>query len=300
MKTMKPVEGVSCQPLVVMDDSVISARRGHLLEAADHQVRDSIAKKPRILGALFGKRRGDVVQLQSALPIPVTKEFSFRDADFMEDQDIHLTALNTFGGDYSGQQCVGWYTTGTKPDAGAAKFHEAFKRKCKGRASVLLLVDPKPDVEGGSIPIRFYQNAKGGKLGEVGFNIEMQPAAHIAVDETMKAHTQTSYGGSKSAPRYRALRSACGALHERLKVLYQYLDDIEKGKAKASPSILSSIKGVVNRLPLLSDEGSQADFAKDFGDNLSLNYLAGITAGSAGLNEVLELYSQMSERTGLV
>ena len=101
--------------------------------------------------------------------------------------------------------------------------------------------------------------------------------------------------GSSIVPQFEELRYAVIALQQRIELLVEYLDRVEKGKIKKNDEILESIQSVTNRLPTITGEAFTEDFNTEMSNGMMMTYLASMTKLGVKVADTMDVHNIVSD-----
>lgn len=288
-----------------MGDTRIFVHPLVIMSIADHQARtvaESTEKydpnnPARVLGAFFGYQTNQAVELHSAIELSYRyddeKEIRINDDEFKEDLDLHSQI-------YPDHECLGWYSTSvnfnTKVDLA---FHKRFQEY--NESPLYLRMNPLIAKDAKQLPVTVYRmetkmikdNATHVFVA-LPFKVVSDPAERLTVDHIIQ-DKDVPTKGSQIVPPYETLKNAVNALQSRVKLLVEYLSQVEQGKVKPNQEILKNIQTVCNRLPAMNNEKFSDDFFSEMANGMMMTYLATMTKTAQQVNNSMELYDTLME-----
>jgi len=267
-----------------------------VMSIADHYTRDKEQLgKTRAIGTLFGQQNGRVVSVLEAFEI-ATKVDEKDNKKFTLELEAFEKDMKLFSEAYPDYECLGWYSTGEKPSPADADIHTQMTKY--NERPLYLMMDPNKQGEQRELPITVYeqtvhvtQNVTTTAFAPTNFQISADEAERITVVHCAKVVTREEKGQSAVAAHYITLRKAIFMLNARLKMLTQFLKDVQDGKIQPDQKHLRQIKGLCNRLPTMDSDAFRADFYNEYNDGLLVTYLSAITKGTSLVNEVVDKFN---------
>jgi len=263
-----------------------------ILHVADHFTREAQQNnKTMVLGALMGEQQGRLVNVVDAFEILYTikdKQILVDTAAFEEDRKLFQEAYKTY-------ECLGWYCTGVKVEPHHALIHKVMQGY--NERPFFVLFDPRPDVNARELPLAVYEevvHVAGDKVSndfvQTAYKIESEEAERVTAVHCAKVISNVDTG-SVVPPHYTGLRGAVETLNTRVKVIHQFLKDVQQGKVEADHKILRQVKGLCNRLPTMNSPDFKNDFLSEYNDAMLVTYLATITRSTTMVNEVVDKFN---------
>jgi COP9 signalosome complex subunit 6 len=161
---------------------------------------------------------------------------------------------------------LGWYTTGGVPTERDITLH---KQICTiNESPVLLKLDPFGKHT--DLPVSVYESVIDVVVHshvtmlfiELEFTLATEEAEHIGVDHIAKHTSNVTLVQSVVGEHLNAQYSAITLLHNRIRVIYDYVRLVRNGDGafKRNNEILREIQSLCNRLPVMNSP----DFYKEF------------------------------------
>jgi len=201
---------------------------------------------------------------------------------------------------------LGWYSTGESVQVADIDIHRSQAIMEFNESPLFLLLDPiacgrKTTKE---LPISIYEselhmiNEQPTQLFvKVPYKIETGEAERIAVDHVARiTPTGGSTDGSLLSTHLLGVHNAIHMLSMRIKILLQFLEATKNGKAPRDHGLLRKIASLCNQLPAIDTQGFRQDFINEYNDALIIGYLAAITKGTSGTNELIDKFNASYER----
>jgi len=272
------------------------------MSLADHYTRERLQnKKDRAVGLLFGKQKGRVVT--------VFESFELTNLDAKALQDFEKGELEIFRQIYPDYECVGWYSTGDKIRDGDKKYHQSVTKSVeeekegstdwRSEHPLFLLLDPAPKEDQRDLPLQVFEESikivgdkRTTEFVKSAFRLVSDEAERVTVVHCARVITGDE-GKEQSAVTtpYTTVKKAITSLHERLRILHRFLEDVQKGKVKADQKTLRRIKALCQRLPTMDSQSFRDDFFSEYNDALLVSYLASVTKSQSLLNSLVENFN---------
>jgi COP9 signalosome complex subunit 6 len=275
------------------------------MSIADHYTR-TVAQYShvRVYGALMGTQGSEGMEIADALAINVTEAAQHNNQlrmelkEFGEDQKLY----NEIFPDY---EVLGWYAigSGTRPEH--EKLHQQLLDGLDIENPVFLVLDPACEANASELPIHMYEQEvhvdgtnTSRQFVKTTYTIRPDDAERVTAihcSKVVKAENQ----GSAVSPQVEELEHAVSSLRDRVKILRQFLRDVEHGKIEADHQLLRSVKSICNCLPTMSTTEFDSAFLAEFNDAKMVALLASITKGSNLSAEVVANFNQIYSISGM-
>lgn len=140
------------------------------------------------------------------------------------------------------------------------------------------------------------------------YRVETMEAERIAVNHVAKAAAADASEGSGVIQHLVGQKNAIKMLHSRIKLLYEYVSDVEnggpgiqigspldltrfyKGVVEKDHNLMRQISSLCCRLPTIDSPQFRQEFLTDLNDVLLTSYLATLTKGFNTINDVVEKF----------
>jgi len=256
--------------------------------------------KKRVIGALCGQQTGrDVNVLES---FEIAFDFDKSGHVFIEKKSFEED-LKLFKEAYPTYEMLGWYSTGNKIDPYDLELHKMMT--AYNERPLYLLLNPNPADDARDIPITVYEtevrvtkDKTVTDFAKTPFKVIADEAERITVVHCAKVVGADESSGSAVTTHYTTLNKAIQQLHQRVRVLRQYLHDVSNGSEPANQDILRQIKGLTKRLPTMESSEFKEEFLNEYNDALLVTYLATITQGLNSINDVVDKFNITVGRSG--
>ncbi|KAJ3090754.1 hypothetical protein HK102_002802 [Quaeritorhiza haematococci] len=280
---------ITLHPLVIMNIS-------------DHHTRTKMQQRstnPHIFGVLLGVQTGREIEIFNSFEIP----HIVIEGQVVIDKTYLISKSEQFRQVFPTYDMVGWYSTGAKPTSSDIHVHKQFLEH--NESPLFLQLNPSGAVTSRELPISMYESIIDIVDGEpqmmfikTQYKIETGEAERIAVDHVAHAANTDAAQGSSLIAHLVSQRNAIKMLNARVNLLHQYVMDVESGVVPKDHNILRQIASLCNRLPTLNSPEFTQEFLVDYNDVLLTTYLATITKGTHGINELVDKFNMTADRRG--
>lgn len=274
-----------------------------ILNISEHwtRVRAQLGKPIRVFGALLGRQKGRNIELCTSFemkmdPNPDDPNLEMIDLEFLN------TNIGQFKQVFGDLDFLGWYTTGSAPAESDIALH---KQICTiNESPVLLKLDPFGKHT--YLPVYVYEsvidlvNTELKMLFiELEFTLATDEAERIGVEHIAKLSNSDTMVQSTVADHLNTQYSAIRLLNNRIRVIYEYVLAVKENKAnvKKNNEILRDIQSLCNRLPVMNSPNFYKEFYTLYNDVTWISYLGVITQGSNTLNQYINKFLVMYDKT---
>ncbi|RUS21155.1 COP9 signalosome complex subunit 6-like protein [Endogone sp. FLAS-F59071] len=280
-----------------------------LLNISDHFTRVRLQTQnpnPQVIGALLGIQTGRDVEIFNSFELL----FHLDTGAVVIDMEYFKDKQDQFKLVFPQYDFLGWYSMGAQPTLAEIDIHKQFLEN--NESPLFLQLDPASlhkDDRSKSLPVSLYESTIeviGGQPQTLfirsQYKIETGEAERIAVDHVSKPSVSTTTGGGAESSTLIAhlntQRNAINMLHTRVAVLHQYLLDVNAGVVPKDHDVLRQIASLCNRLPAIDSAEFREEFFTEYNDVLLTSYLATITKGVNGMNELVDKFNVATNGTG--
>ncbi|RUS30626.1 hypothetical protein BC938DRAFT_479148 [Jimgerdemannia flammicorona] len=285
-----------------------------LLNISDHFTRFRVQTQslnPQVIGALLGTQNGRDVEIFNSFELT----FEIVDGAVKINKTFFTTQLEQFRRVFLQYDFLGWYSIGSHPTVQEIDIHKQFMDN--NESPLFLQLDPaslNKERDGAkdkskSLPVSVYESTievlGGGQPRSLfirsQYKIETGEAERIAVDQLSKPTVSSAPGTSQSSTLIAHLttqRNAINMLHTRIAVLHQYLLDAKAGIVPKDHDVLRQIASLCHRLPAIDSAEFREEFLTEYNDVLLTSYLATITKGVNGMNELVDKFNVATNGAG--
>ena len=290
--TALPSVIMAVHPLVIMNISEHWTR-----------VRAQVEKPSvQVYGALLGRQKGRNIELCTSFEMKMTET-----NPGTQEEDIDLEFLNTLIGQFkqvfADLDFLGWYTIGASPTERDITLH---KQVCTINESPVLL-KLEPFGKHTDLPMSIYESVIdiiGSQVSmlfiELEYTLVTEEAERIGVDHIAKHTSNATLVQSVVSEHLNAQYSAISLLNNRIRVIYDYVKAVRDSSSsgiKRNNEILREIQSLCNRLPVINSPTFYKEFYTLYNDVSWIAYLGVIMQGSNTLNQYLNKFLIMYDKT---
>jgi len=197
---------------------------------------------------------------------------------------------------------LGWYSTGNQVQNADVAIHKQIMEI--NESPLYLLMDApaclKPATK--DLPITIFESELHMVednptllFVKIPYKIETGEAERISVDHIAKV-TPTGGEGSSLSGHLMHTHNAISMLNMRIKILVNFLEATKGGKTPKDHALLRRISMLTSQLPAIDNDAFRHEFINEYNDALLVTYLATVTKGSSGINELLDKFSIVNDR----
>jgi len=279
---------ISLHPLVVINMS-------------DHWTRTKVQQRqdnPRVIGAFLGLQNGRQIEICNSFELV----FSVVDGTIVIDQTYLHKKQEQFKKVFPTYDFLGWYSTGNQVQNADVAIHKQIMEI--NESPLYLLMDApaclKPATK--DLPITIFESELHMVednptllFVKIPYKIETGEAERISVDHIAKV-TPTGGEGSSLSGHLMHTHNAISMLNMRIKILVNFLEATKGGKTPKDHALLRRISMLTSQLPAIDNDAFRHEFINEYNDALLVTYLATVTKGSSGINELLDKFSIVNDR----
>ncbi|EJT46784.1 COP9 complex subunit 6 [Trichosporon asahii var. asahii CBS 8904] len=208
------------------------------------------------------------------------------------------------------QSVIGWYTVGNKPTAADSAVHAHVSELVDASPSIFLLFNPDIQDDAKQLPFAVFESAltdgteadKAGKFVQLEVGVEAGEAERIAVDDVANESASDSDPSGQIASLSRQ-RNAIAMLHDRVRVIQQYVSAVVAGIAPADHEILRQCAALVATLPVMDGSEFNKELRTEYNDTQMVSYLTTLLGQLNTLSSVTDkhwaLHPPQSEDMGM-
>ncbi|XP_077987776.1 COP9 signalosome complex subunit 6-like isoform X2 [Glandiceps talaboti] len=277
---------VALHPLVIMNVSEHWTR-----------IKAQEGKPMEVLGALIGNQKGRNIEVYNSFELMFHRE----DGNIVIDRSYYNTKEEQFKQVFKDLDFLGWYTTGGPADQSDIKIH---KQICEINESPIFL-KMNPLTRNTDLPVTVYESVIDVVNGvatmllvEIPYTLATEEAERIGVDHVARMSTSDSSENS-TAEHLSAQYSAIKMLHNRVKLILEYIKAVEAGELPRNHEVLREAYSLCHRLPVLSTENFKGDFYNQCNDVSLMSYLGTITKGCNSINQFVNKFNVLYDRQGM-
>lgn len=254
------------------------------LSIADHCTRLKIHKQDTqyALGALLGVQEGREIEVTDSFDLcsDLVEGAWVLNVDYMNNKLLQVDQVRP------GVEVVGWYSIGDAPGPPHLTMHHQISQV--NESPILLMLDPQclEHVKVYETIVDVVKDESRTIFIDVPYSITTSEAERIGVDHAAGASVA---GLSAVADVMGNQQSAVSMLSGRIKVISDYLKDVQDGTKESNPEVMRAIASLVSSLPLAKEDSEQfnAQFQEQITDALLVTSLATLTKGYLTHDEVV-------------
>lgn len=197
-------------------------------------------------------------------------------------------------------EIMGWYISGRElgdylqnPQKTMLKYNES---------PLLLLVDCEPSSVVRDLPAFIYETSV--HIGDertlftkIPYRIESEESERISVDHITHLQSTGMEDSSSLVKQLGGMHDAVWMLQQRIKVIQAYLEGARRGDHPVDLNLLRHVKALCNKLPAIDSDKFNESFLTSYQDSLLIAYLGMLTKGCNAMNEVVDKYNVLNERS---
>jgi COP9 signalosome complex subunit 6 len=269
-----------------------------LINVSDHHTRvkaQANGVAPRLLGGLLGTQVGRTVEITNSFELlTVGGGDSPRAIDlaFLEKKCEQYKKV------FPQSDFIGWYSTGAALQDEDMAIHKSITPY--NESPVYMMMNPLIAPNSKDLPVTLYESemhvidgAPSMIFVKASYTIETVEAERISVDQI--ARILPGAGGVASASQLTthltSMHSAIKMLSSRIDAITQYLERVCSGTAKPDHALLRQIASLTRQLPAVDTPNFHQNFLTEYNDAVLMVYLACMTKGTAGINELADKFN---------
>jgi len=132
------------------------------------------------------------------------------------------------------------------------------------------------------------------------YTLATEEAERIGVDHVARMTSNESGEKSVVAEHLVAQDSAIKMLNTRIKIVLQYIRDVEAGKLRANQEILREAYALCHRLPVMQVPAFQEEFYTQCNDVGLISYLGTLTKGCNDMHHFVNKFNRTVQQTGSI
>ncbi|CRK92793.1 CLUMA_CG006273, isoform A [Clunio marinus] len=287
-KNAVPSVSISLHPLVLMN-------------IAEHwtRIRAQEGRANAVYGALIGKQDGRKIEVYNSFEL----RYEVIDDDVIINRDYYNTKEEQYKQVFSDLDFLGWYTTAPQPNEKHIKIH---RQICQINESPILLQMDTSSKHVEQLPIQLFESVIDIVAGEatmlfvpLTYTLATEEAERIGVDHVARhamAQTNDSGGNSFVAEHLVAQHVAIKMLHSRIKLVLEYVKDVQDGKLKPNLEILREAFTLSHRLPVVQSPAFKEEFHTQSNDVGLITYLGTLTKAANDINQLVNKFNLLHDR----
>ncbi|XP_017007547.1 COP9 signalosome complex subunit 6 [Drosophila takahashii] len=278
---------ISLHPLVIMNISEHWTR-----------FRAQHGEPRQVYGALIGKQKGRNIEIMNSfeLKTDVIGDETVINKDYYNKKEQQYKQV------FSDLDFIGWYTTGENPTADDIKIQKQIA--AINECPIMLQLNPlSRSVD--HLPLKLFESLIDLVDGEatmlfvpLTYTLATEEAERIGVDHVARMTSNESGEKSVVAEHLVAQDSAIKMLNTRIKIVLQYIRDVEAGKLRANQEILREAYALCHRLPVMQVPAFQEEFYTQCNDVGLISYLGTLTKGCNDMHQFVNKFNMLYDRQG--
>ncbi|XP_017131776.1 COP9 signalosome complex subunit 6 [Drosophila elegans] len=278
---------ISLHPLVIMNISEHWTR-----------FRAQHGEPRQVYGALIGKQKGRNIEIMNSfeLKTDVIGDETVINKDYYNKKEQQYKQV------FSDLDFIGWYTTGENPTADDIKIQKQIA--AINECPIMLQLNPlSRSVD--HLPLKLFESLIDLVDGEatmlfvpLTYTLATEEAERIGVDHVARMTSNESGEKSVVAEHLVAQDSAIKMLNTRIKIVLQYIRDVESGKLRANQEILREAYALCHRLPVMQVPAFQEEFYTQCNDVGLISYLGTLTKGCNDMHHFVNKFNMLYDRQG--
>lgn len=283
-----PSVTVSLHPLVIMNISEHWTR-----------IRAQENYKQQVIGALIGKQKGRNIEVMNSFEL----KFSIDDNNITIDKNYYNTKESQYKQVFQDLDFLGWYTTGETVTEKDINVH---KQICEiNECPIMFQLNPlSRNVD--QIPVRLFETIIDIVQGEatmlfvpLTYTLATEEAERIGVDHVVRMSTNDVGEKSVLAEHLVVQHSAIKMLHSRVKLVLQYIKDVENKILKPNHEILREAYSLSHRLPAVQSSAFHLEYFTQLNDVGLITYLGILTKACNDMNQFVNKFNILYDRHGM-
>jgi len=290
--------------LVDKDSSTLEIRLHPLviINISDHYVRAKVQgekQDPRVVGAIVGVQNGRTVEIFNSYEL----KYDTVDGLVVFDLEFLANKSEQFKKVFPTYDVLGWYSTGSTITESDIQTHKQLSEI--NEAPLYLSLDTiaasKPETKDLPITIceseiRMIMDQPTMFFSKVPYKIETGEAERISVDHVARITPSGDTTSSQIANHLTGVHNSISMLAVRLRILRKFLEAVKDSSVPVDHGLLRQLGSLCNQLPSLHSDQLKHDFISEYNDSLMITYLASITKGTNGMNEMIEKFNTIHDK----
>lgn len=134
---------------------------------------------------------------------------------------------------------------------------------------------------------------------QLDYTLATEEAERIGVDHVARMSSGDTGDNSAVAEHLQAQHSAIKMLHNRIALILQYIQAVEKGEVPKDHDVLREVYSLCYRLPVLSTLRFKEDYYNQCSDVCLMAYLGAMTKGCNTMNQFVNKFNMLYDRQGM-
>jgi len=295
-----------------MSKSVVKEREGSgqlsislhplaIINISDHWTRSRVQQRqdnPRVIGAFLGLQTGRQIEICNSFELV----FSIVEGAIVIDKTYLEKKQEQFKKVFPTYDFLGWYSTGSQVLPSDIAVHKQVMEM--NESPLFLLMDAvaclKPATK--ELPITIFESelhmvdaTPTTLFVKIPYKIETGEAERISVDHIARV-TPSGGEGSSLAGHLMHTHNAISMLNGRIKILVKFLEAAKSGAIPKDHALLRRISMLTSQLPAIDSPSFKQEFISEYNDALLITYLATVTKGANGINDLIDKFNVINDR----
>jgi len=272
-----------------------------IINISDHWTRIKVQQhleNPRVIGAFLGLQNGRQIEICNSFELV----YSVVDGAIVIDKDYLNKKQEQFKKVFPTYDFLGWYSTGNQVQNADTAIHKQITEV--NESPLYLLMDTIACLKPGTkdLPITVFESelhmvddTPTLLFVKIPYKIETGEAERISVDHIAKV-TPTGGEGSSLSGHLMHTHNAISMLNMRIKILVNFLEATKSGKIPKDHALLRRISMLTSQLPAIDSASFRHEFINEYNDALLITYLATVTKGANGINDLIDKFTIVNDR----
>jgi len=272
-----------------------------IINMSDHWTRSKVQQRqenPRVIGAFLGIQNGRQIEICNSFELV----YSVIEGAIVIDKTYLNKKQEQFKKVFPTYDFLGWYSTGNQVLNSDVNIHKQIMDI--NESPLYLLMDAVSTMKTTTkdLPITVFESelhmvedTPTLLFVKIPYKIETGEAERISVDHIAKV-TPTGGEGSSLSGHLNHTHNAISMLNMRIKILVNFLEATKAGKIPKDHALLRRISMLTSQLPAIDTAAFRREFINEYNDALLITYLATVTKGASGINDLLDKFSIVNDR----
>jgi len=272
-----------------------------IINISDHWTRSRVQQRqdnPRVIGAFLGLQTGRQIEICNSFELV----YSTVEGAIVIDQSYLQKKQEQFKKVFPTYDFLGWYSTGSQVLPTDVAVHKQVMET--NESPLFLLMDAVACLKPGQkeLPITIFESelhmvdaTPTTLFVKIPYKIETQEAERISVDHIARV-TPTGGEGSSLSGHLMHTHNAISMLNQRIKILVKFLEAAKSGAIPKDQALLRRISMLTSQLPAIDSPSFKQEVISEYNDALLITYLATVTKGANGINELIDKFNVINDR----
>jgi len=272
-----------------------------IINISDHWTRSRVQQRqdnPRVIGAFLGLQTGRQIEICNSFELV----YSTVEGAIVIDQSYLQKKQEQFKKVFPTYDFLGWYSTGSQVLPTDVAVHKQVMET--NESPLFLLMDAVACLKPGQkeLPITIFESELNmvdatptTLFVKIPYKIETQEAERISVDHIARV-TPTGGEGSSLSGHLMHTHNAISMLNQRIKILVKFLEAAKSGAIPKDQALLRRISMLTSQLPAIDSPSFKQEVISEYNDALLITYLATVTKGANGINELIDKFNVINDR----